>query len=126
MSEYLCVNCGLPITTNACRWRGDKKVKHEPVEDCFPLVRAELARLRDELRKAERAIELHAAIENAAENLPEWWEINISIEQDSSYVTVWFDGDKEDFATNYESLAEQISSAVRHAVKQEAKHEQDV
>lgn len=49
MSEHLCVNCGLPITTNACRWRGSKKIKHEPVEDCFPLVRAEIARLRERI-----------------------------------------------------------------------------
>lgn len=49
MSEYLCENCGLPITDNWCIWRNGRKIRHEPVEDCFPLVRAELAKLRHSL-----------------------------------------------------------------------------
>lgn len=79
------------------------------------------ARGEAKVNKTERAVELHEAIQRAAGELPEDWEIEISIERDAADVKLFHDGEPEYFPTNYESMAEQINSAVQHAVDQEAK-----
>lgn len=53
MKPELCEMCGLPITKDQWTlWRGSRRIRHWPVEQCFPVVRAELERLNEELQNA--------------------------------------------------------------------------
>lgn len=56
MSEYICYHCGLPITDDWCIWNSGQKVRHHPVERCFPVVRAEIERLRTEVGRDANAL----------------------------------------------------------------------
>lgn len=74
-------------------------------------------------RNTDSAVELHDAIGRAAMQLPNDWEIEISIERDGADVKLFYDGDLQSFATNYESMAEQVNSAVDHAKRARRRRE---
>lgn len=62
----------------------------------------------------------HAAIENAAKNLPDGFRIEIVIEKDSGSVSLLDpDGNGHDFPSNRECLTDEINDAVEHAVEME-------
>ena len=50
--------------------------------------------------------------------LPEGWQISITLELDSGAVDLWDEeGEREEFPTNYESLEQQVQDALEHAVE---------
>lgn len=65
---------------------------------------------------AEHA-EVGAALERAAMVLPEDWEITVGVEKGAGWVELYDpDGNYIEFASNRETLSEQIGDAIDHAV----------
>lgn len=60
----------------------------------------------------------HDAIENAAKNLPEGFRIELVIEKNSGSVSLLDpDGNDHDFPSNRETISDEITDAVDHAVE---------
>ena len=75
---------------------------------------------RDALAKAlDRQVPLHDAIQRAAGDLPEGWEIRLCVERDAGWVELYDpDGnDIEDFATDAERLDYTVNDALEHALQ---------
>lgn len=77
---------------------------------------------RDALQRAlDRQVPLHDAIQRAAGELPNGWEIRLCVERDAGWVELYDpDGnDIEDFATNNERLDYTVIDALEHALQGE-------
>lgn len=62
--------------------------------------------------------QLGAAIENAAEKLPDGYTINIALERNGGVAElIDDDGEEVEFPSNHESLADSINDAVEFAVE---------
>ncbi len=60
------------------------------------------------------------AIEAAARDLPDGWGILIAVERGSGIVDLFdAEGNSTEFASNRESLSEEIADAVQHAIAAE-------
>ncbi|ANF25999.1 hypothetical protein [Stutzerimonas stutzeri] len=77
---------------------------------------------RDALKKAlDRQVPLNEAIQRAAGELPNGWEIRLCVERDAGWVELYDpDGnDIEDFATDAERLDYTVIDALEHALQGE-------
>ncbi|MFG3451205.1 hypothetical protein [Stutzerimonas stutzeri] len=93
--------------------------EHEVVDanDHDAAVAALLAE-RDALKKAlDRQVPLHDAIQRAAGDLPEGWEIRLCVEHHAGWVELIGPDGSEDFATNNERLDYTVIDALEHALQ---------
>lgn len=75
---------------------------------------------RDALKKAlDRQVPLHDAIQRAAGDLPEGWEIRLCVEHHAGWVELIGPDGTEDFATNDERLDYTVIDALEHALQGE-------
>lgn len=75
---------------------------------------------RDALKKAlDRQVPLHDAIQRAAGDLPEGWEIRLCVEHHAGWVELIGPDGSEDFATNNERLDYTVIDALEHALQGE-------
>lgn len=74
----------------------------------------------DALKKAlDRQVPLHDAIQRAAGDLPEGWEIRLCVEHHAGWVELIGPDGTEDFATNNERLDYTVIDALEHALQGE-------
>ncbi|MCG6540215.1 hypothetical protein MCB86_09020 [Pseudomonas sp. KSR10] len=73
---------------------------------------------RDALKKVlDRQVPLHDAIQRAAGDLPEGWEIRLCVEHHAGWVELIGPDGSEDFATNDERLDYTVIDALEHALQ---------
>lgn len=76
----------------------------------------EIEKLREQLAAAQKHAEVGEAIERAARELPEGWEISIRLERESGTVNLFdTDGSLVQFATDDYALSDTINDAVKWA-----------
>lgn len=72
----------------------------------------------DTLKRAmSRQVPLHDAIQRAAGELPEGWEIRLCVEHHAGWVELIGPDGTEDFATNNERLDYTVNDALEHALQ---------
>ena len=75
---------------------------------------------RDAMKKVlDRQVPLHDAIQRAAGDLPEGWEIRLCVEHHAGWVELIGPDGSEDFATNDERLDYTVIDALEHALQGE-------
>lgn len=73
---------------------------------------------RDALQRAlDRQVPLHDAIQRAAGELPDGWEIRLCVEHHAGWVELIGPDGTEDFATNNERLDYTVIDALEHALQ---------
>lgn len=93
--------------------RADDKKLDECLSEGIAMLEAE----RDQYRaEVERYVPLHEAIQRAAGELPEGWEIQLCIERDGGGVELIGPDGTEDFATNNERLDYTVIDALEAAI----------
>ena len=75
---------------------------------------------RDALKRAmDRQIPLNDAIQRAAGELPQGWEIRLCVERDAGWIELIGQDGTEDFATDNERLDYTVIDALEHALQGE-------
>lgn len=75
------------------------------------------AELRIENESLRKDAELHKQIQRACGDLPEGWEIRLSLENGAGWFDLFDDnGNHVEFASNHENLAETLSDAIDAAM----------
>jgi len=66
---------------------------------------------------------LYDAVENACENLPDGFKIEIYLERNSGCVSLTDpNGDEHDFPSNRENMVDEVNDAVEHAKELDSKY----